>query len=399
MDAAGNICVTGSFERTVDFSGTSLTSNGNVEDIFVACYDATGVLRWAQRFGGAGADWGTSIALDPGGDVYVGGGIGGDTMIGSTLIQHLGNYDGFLTRLDGASGSVRWATGVHSTGSDIVWSVATGGGIVSAAGQAGNNVDFGGGPETTRDIQDGFVARYQAVDGGYLSAVVFLGDGVLDRALATVVDDVGNVYTGARYGSSVTVLGHTIPAANYNGLVLSLDEDGAYAWAVALETPYFDEVMALALGGDTLYATGETMFSASASRGFVTARDAKTGANRWPDFQYLNSGATATPLALCTTGDRYFLAGRFEGQISWGSDLATSAGGIDIFLANGMSLDGTPVSPQTWGNNREEVAYGLACNASGRLAMVGRAQTALTFGSQAIPFGGSDDGFIVVFSP
>ncbi|MCH7666561.1 MAG: hypothetical protein IH936_11615, partial [Acidobacteria bacterium] len=68
IDGDGNVIVTGSFERTVNFGGGPRTSAGS-SDIFVAKYDAGGNHLWSQRFGDTGPDVGHAIAIDGSGNV------------------------------------------------------------------------------------------------------------------------------------------------------------------------------------------------------------------------------------------------------------------------------------------------------------------------------------------
>ena len=69
-DASGNVYVTGFFNGTVDFDPGSgvknLTSNGSgtAGDAFLAKYDASGALVWAESWGDKGMDTGVHLALN-----------------------------------------------------------------------------------------------------------------------------------------------------------------------------------------------------------------------------------------------------------------------------------------------------------------------------------------------
>jgi uncharacterized protein (TIGR03437 family) len=65
-DAAGNTYVTGS--RLIPSA-----PSGDLPDVFVAKVDATGNLVFTTTFGGKGSDQGNSIAVDPMGNIWVGG--------------------------------------------------------------------------------------------------------------------------------------------------------------------------------------------------------------------------------------------------------------------------------------------------------------------------------------
>ncbi len=70
-DAAGNVYVTGEFRGKITIESTTIYSAGGA-DIFVAKYNNTGILQWLKRAGGVGDDKGFGIAVD-GTSVYVTG--------------------------------------------------------------------------------------------------------------------------------------------------------------------------------------------------------------------------------------------------------------------------------------------------------------------------------------
>ena len=72
VDSNGDVYVTGAFEQTSTFGGTTLTTAGN-DDIFVAKMNSTGHWLWAVQAGGIYDDEGMDIAIDSSGDVFVTG--------------------------------------------------------------------------------------------------------------------------------------------------------------------------------------------------------------------------------------------------------------------------------------------------------------------------------------
>jgi hypothetical protein len=128
-DANGNVYVTGDFEGTADFdpsAGTAnLTSTGTL-DIFLAKYDASGNLLWANRMGGQLTDRGNSLAVDGSGNVVVTGGFRGivdfDPSVGTANLTSVGNQDIFVAKYD-ASGNYLWANGMGGADgeADVAW--------------------------------------------------------------------------------------------------------------------------------------------------------------------------------------------------------------------------------------------------------------------------------------
>lgn len=132
-DATGNVYVTGYFKSAAaDFnpggSGGILTPVGNY-DVFVAKYNSTGTYLWAKSMGGADIDYGSGIAVDATGNVYITGyflsaidfNIGG---IGGAFTSAGGN-DAFLAKYDPA-GTFFWAKSMGGAQSDAGARVAVG---------------------------------------------------------------------------------------------------------------------------------------------------------------------------------------------------------------------------------------------------------------------------------
>lgn len=77
-DAAGNIYIVGSSQGTISYFGsTAISSVGTntlgSQNIIVAKYSNAGALQWAKAVGSSGFEYGTGIAVDTNGDVYVTG--------------------------------------------------------------------------------------------------------------------------------------------------------------------------------------------------------------------------------------------------------------------------------------------------------------------------------------
>ena len=77
VDTSGNVYIIGESAGTSDFDPDSvntfnLTSAGN-QNIFFAKYDSLGNFIWAKQINGTGNDNGTSITLDPSGNILITG--------------------------------------------------------------------------------------------------------------------------------------------------------------------------------------------------------------------------------------------------------------------------------------------------------------------------------------
>src|ERR1700690_1454928 len=103
LDTNGNCYVTGWFDGTNDFGGVTLTNDGGGgQDIFVAKYNSSGTLQWANRAGGSSAnrDAGRGIGVDTDGNVYVAGGYYGPADFGSINLAASASQVFFLAKYD-----------------------------------------------------------------------------------------------------------------------------------------------------------------------------------------------------------------------------------------------------------------------------------------------------------
>lgn len=132
IDASNNICITGSFNGTVDFDPdagvTNLNSGGTSnEGIFVLKLNSSGLFQWAHHFGGSGADRGWAISTDAMGNIYSTGyfriSVDFDPGAGSAVLLSTSGNDIYVQKLT-SSGALSWvshyeASGVNDVGYGI----------------------------------------------------------------------------------------------------------------------------------------------------------------------------------------------------------------------------------------------------------------------------------------
>ncbi len=114
-----NIYTCGQFSGTVDFdmgtSTSSLASNGG-DDIFIACQQSDGTYTWAFALGGSGNDTAWTITQGHDDQLYIGGSFSGtvdfDAGSGITNLTSAGGSDGFVLKIDFATGNFLWAANV-----------------------------------------------------------------------------------------------------------------------------------------------------------------------------------------------------------------------------------------------------------------------------------------------
>lgn len=200
--ANGDVIVAGRFRGTVNFGGGDRTSVGNA-DVFVFRMTSAAAYVWDTTFGSIGFDDANGLVIDDGGDIYAAGSFSGTIENGATDLETAGDYDGFLTRLTGASGARQWIIGLGGASLDQVNAVTIDtAGRPTVIGHFMTSADFGNGTVTSAGGEDIFVATYAASNGAFVDARRF-GGTIDDRGLAIAPGRDMNLYIGGQFRNSV----------------------------------------------------------------------------------------------------------------------------------------------------------------------------------------------------
>ncbi len=409
-DTAGNSYMTGYFNGTVDFDESALhsgdtdilTALGN-GDAFVAKYAPDNSLVWARRMGGVTNattigtpnDTGRTLVVDRSGNVFVAGQFLNSADFGSTILSSTGTgVDGFVTKLD-ASGTFQWAKRFGTSMDDSV---------------DGVGIDSSGNVYTLNNNSSGYdILKFNST-----------GSAVWTKSIATTVigrlstnglavSPSGNVFVaGSFYNTvdfdpssktyNVTNPGGTI----VGGFVLKLDTNGKFGWvsnfagqtggasfgrsnaqSVALDGSgnvvvggiYSESVdFQPGSGITTLPAVGGVFITKlNSSGGLVWARALEKGIG--------NSNPYVPGLAVDSAGSIY-AAGSFSGTIDLdpgtGTDVRTSAGGLDIFVVK-LTAVGNYSWGESFGGTGSDAAFGIAVDSTGDVHLAGYYQNMVDF--------------------
>jgi hypothetical protein len=221
---------------TVSFDNITLTGNGDY-DWFIARYDANGNVVWAKNAGSPQGDIAQGVALDSIGNVYVCGLFSGTMTVDGVTVTSSGLFDVFLAKYD-ANGILLWLKRAGGTGSDIAHRVTTDvSGNVAIVGEFQNTASFDSHSVTSAGLGNAFIAKYDAagnnlwVRGGG-STTSF----ATDPARSIGVDGASNFYVTGDYtgpanfdGLSVSNAGHRdvfVAKYNTNGVIQWLHHAG-----------------------------------------------------------------------------------------------------------------------------------------------------------------------------
>jgi hypothetical protein len=325
---------------------TGVSGNSDVLTVSTTAHPAmVSPNVWVNTFGSSGNEtFVNGLATDPEGNVYAVGKFGGSITLGSTVLTSQGSADIYFAKYNSA-GVVQWAKSIGGVGVDEGWQIAVEAGAVYISGVFDETVDFdpnagvtlvstrgaSNNPQLT-NLDDGFVARYNASDGAFVWAKS-LGDAwpqFQTRALAayTTPGDgstsvfITGMFTGTNDfdpGAGTTNLtaqgGPDIFVARYDGA------NGNFAWANRMGSSNWDSGTAVLVDGGSLYATGWFYGDIDLDPGAGTINVAGRGT-------YLNrfSGATGA----LTYAKSFTSTGYIEGY-----DLARDI--THVYLVGGMA--------------------------------------------------------------
>ena len=104
VDGTGSTYVAGTFQGSTSFgptsTPTSLTTTGASTDAFLAGFDPSGNFKWANGYGGIGADSAVDVASDGHSEVFFAGTFQNTITLGGTSLTSPGSSDLFLAQVD-----------------------------------------------------------------------------------------------------------------------------------------------------------------------------------------------------------------------------------------------------------------------------------------------------------
>ncbi|MHB9081943.1 MAG: DUF7948 domain-containing protein, partial [Pirellulaceae bacterium] len=152
VDSSGNVYIGGSSNATW---GSPVRAYSSGYDAFAAKLDSSGNLQWNTFLGGSGTDYGRGIAVDSSGNVYVGG--YSAATWGSPVRAFTSGTDAFAAKLD-SSGNLQWNTFLGGSGTDNGYDIAVdNGGNVYIGGYS--NATWGSSVRAYTSGADAFAAK------------------------------------------------------------------------------------------------------------------------------------------------------------------------------------------------------------------------------------------------
>ena len=443
-DSSGNVYVTGYYSGTAYFDiNTSLNSAGGSNDVFVAKYNTSGAVQWAESIGGTSSDYGSGIATDSSGNVYVIGRYFGSTTIGTTILNSSGsNYDVFIAKYD-TSGAVQWARRIGGTSSDYGYGIATdSAGNVYVTGQYQSEIIIGSTTLTNAGSSDVFVAKYDT--GGTVQWAKSIGGTGSDAGNGIATDSSGNVYVTGYYNGTANFGPDTslTSAGQNDAFVAKYDTSGTLRWAKSIGGGYGDFGYGIATDSvGNVYVTGSyqgaitigsTTLTFTVSSGAFIARYDTNGAVQWATSI---GGGSNSGIGIATdSAGNVYVTGNYEDVVDFGSGTSlTSAGNTDAFVAkysppvklnintsvdiqgdvyvsSNLEVDGSTISTTivsdevpnvSWarsiGGTFYDYGSAVATDSAGNVYVIGDYESIITIGSITLTSAGGEDVFVAKY--
>jgi len=303
-------------------------------------------LGWSKRFGDAGMQLMTDVAIDSAGNVVAAGYFAGTIDLGAGPMVSKGDYDTFVAKFT-SDGKLLWSKAFGSAESQLVDSITVDkADNIVATGTFFGDIDFGGGTLSSNGGVDIFAVKLNA-DGKHVWSKRF-GDASHQWAAGVAVDPAGDVVLLGYFFSSIDLGGGVLQSAGFHDVfVAKLSAAGKHLWSKRY--------------GDS-------------------------------DAQY------AAAVAVDPAGD-IVISGNFKGTMHFGPTSHSSEGGFyhgDVFLAK-LSPKGDPLWSQRFGDGDEQRASDVAIDAKGNIVLGGWMLGNPGFGGGPLFGTGGMDSFVAKF--
>jgi hypothetical protein len=236
LDTSLNCYVTGWFDGTNNFGGvTLLNQSAGGTEMFVAEYNAAGVLQWVQHAGSTSTNYGRAIGLDANGNIYVTGGYYGPADFGGLNLPATSGEQFFLAKYD-SSGAVEWvrtSTGGADDNYGIGLTVDSVGNSYALAvmDHSGSSLTFGSQTVSTAEGGTTLLMLVKYDNTGTAQWAQLFDSSQETYGSKIAVDAEGNVYVRAMFESDLTIANnHLSGGAAKNMFIAKLTSSGELAW-------------------------------------------------------------------------------------------------------------------------------------------------------------------------
>ncbi len=345
-DGDGNVLLAGAFSGTVSFGGVALMSQGPA-DAYVAKLDPQGGHAWSKRFGNAGNESCAGIAADPAGNVTIVGQFDSSINFGQGPLPTSGQNDVFVAHFTPAGGII-WGNSYGNAASQLSNAVAANAqGDLIIGGRVEGTMDFGLGLLTGMGQGDAFAAKFTGVGTPIWSKS--WGDAQIQVTTATAIDGAGNLFVAGIYKGSIDFgLGALPNAAALRPFVAKFDPLGVPLWNKAFSGVY------------------SVLFSRS--------------------------------VAIDAAGN-LVIFGRLNGSADFGGGMRSSLGPADNLFLVKLDSAGNHLWSHVHGGTGVDFDGGAAIDPFGNIVLTGGFENQLDLGGPVMISAGQEDLFVAKLDP
>ncbi len=338
-DISGNHYLTGPLysASSSTFGNTVLQAN-SFGNLYVAKQDSSGQFLWAVRAGNPGVsnEASRSIVVDAGGNIYFAGYFDGTAQFGPNIsLTSAGDTDGFVAKIDGATGQFLWARQTGGSLSDVNRAVTvdpSGNVIVtSSIGMLASSSVVASELSITKFDTNGTTQWTKSVSGETSGLLLHL------ESDATGAIYVGGVFKGTANFQNFPSGTLVNDSPDFDGVVAKLDSDGNWLWTKALSGDSAFGLSDMIIGPDQqLYVSslfegtanldGNTIVSKGKTDFLIAKVDSATSNVSWAQrMGGTDRESTGGQLAFDPQGNLN-IAGTFRGTADFGSQSLTADG-------------------------------------------------------------------------
>jgi hypothetical protein len=410
--------------RQVEVPGHYVVRGANRVSFAVSQYDRDKalvidpVLSYSTYLGGSSFDFGSDIAVDASGSVYVTGGTDSSNFPGFSGQSFV--RAGFVTKLSPDGSSRVYTTYVGGTGASWAKGIAVDSSFnayVTGFTDASNFPTVGPLQATNRGGRDGFVAKINP-SGNALVYSTYLGGALEDVGSGIAVDSASNAYiTG-------TTLSTDFPTANP---IRSANSGSGDAFLAKINATGTALVYSTYIGGSAA-ESGERVAVDSSNNAYVAGSTASTNFPTVSPLQSTNAGGVdAFVVKVNPTGSAFSYATYLGGAgTDWALSIAadasgnayltgytdsanfrtqspqqaSNAGGVDAFVAK-INAAGTSLLYSTYlGGAGDDFGFGIGVDTAGNAYVAGTTSSTSfpSSGSLSIPQGAGREVFLTKFN-
>ena len=399
FDTNGNCYVVGHFNSTnATIAGVTMTNLGTGYDSFVTKYDPRGQAQWGQHLSGDASDFGLGIAVAPTNWIYITGSFYSDVLtLGPFSVTNsttTANSDVFVAKLD-LNGNVQWLRSFPGTATDTAYHTAVdhGGNIYILGSFSSTTMIF----DTitlsaTSGSSDIFLAKLDPA--GNVLWARSPGGSKPDTGYRMTIDASDNIFVTGYFGGTGTFGSTTLTSAGGDDVyVAKYNSSGDVQWAVGGGGTGTEEGFGIALdAAGNSYITG---FFSSATATFGSQIIHRAGGNDMFVVKVSPTGTFLWARSAGGTGDdrgrdvavdnqgNVYVSGVFSGTATFGTNILTSVGGLDMFLTK-YDPNGNLQWVVPFTGLSDDQANEIEFDGNGHLYMSGQGSTNTYFGTLTV---------------